>query len=168
MNNYALKSNIRINTLTSRTMRREATRMLAESRALWAESVSLGAFLTDNQESKSNVRYKQIKYKQLVAQSELLREQGMSLRDTANEDRELVESHTWSRVSDMVVVRKWVLEQVPFRLKQGGGYYPDDAVQFTLMWGRLSADEQAYLLAEEKVGDYCRHCIEWAKSPKAI
>jgi len=81
---------------------------------------------------------------------------------------DVVESHTWSRPSNKGVVRKWVLEQVPFRLEQGGGYYPDDAVQFTLMWERLSANERDSMLAEEKVGGYCNYCIEWAKSPRAI
>ena len=78
----------------------------------------------------------------------------------------VTESHVWTRPSSQDIVRKWVSEQVPWRLKSGGGLYPDAAVQFGLMWGRLSPDEQTSMLAEDTVGDYCRHCIEWAKAPR--
>ena len=77
MNTYALKSNIRISSITASTARREATRMLAKGRALRKESRESAISTGPSPKSK-----------RLQEEGNQLHEQGMSLRDHVDGDQD--------------------------------------------------------------------------------
>jgi len=78
MNTYALKSNIRISSITTRVQRREATRMLAKGRELRKKSRDLAISTGPSPKSK-----------RLQAEGNQFHDQGMGLLDCSNDSRDL-------------------------------------------------------------------------------